>query len=146
MKAYNNNKTYSYTKANHSSFTISKESHNNNDKPPSDSHPIQVYQHKFTINANSHLDIQSKHQPTSFNDHCNHLQKWKQQLLTHLVTEYPDSFVTIIQEGTPINITTDGTKSSMKSGGGWIITSSAGKILTHGANPDLGSMKNMHSH
>ena len=34
----------------------------------------------------------------------------------------------------------------MKSGGGWIITSSAGKILARGANPDLVSMENMHSY
>ena len=34
----------------------------------------------------------------------------------------------------------------MKSGGGWIIISSVGEILAHGANPDLDSMENMYSH
>ena len=46
----------------------------------------------------------------------------------------------------PIIIATDGTKSNQKSGGGWVITLSKGKMLAHGANPELGSMANMHSH
>ena len=40
----------------------------------------------------------------------------------------------------------DGTKSRMQSGGGWVITSIARKVVAHGANPDLGSMESMHSH
>ena len=36
-------------------------------------------------------------------------------------------------------------KSRIQSGGGWVITSSVGKIVAHGSNPDLGSMESMHS-
>ena len=64
----------------------------------------------------------------------------------HVFTEYPDSLATIIQEGTPISIATDGTKSILKSGGEWIITSLVGNMLVHGANPDLGNMENMYSY
>ena len=34
----------------------------------------------------------------------------------------------------------------MKSGDGWIITSSVGEIIAHGANSDLDNMENMNSH
>ena len=146
MEVYHYHKRYSCNEIDHLSFFISLISNNQTYKPPSDSHPVHVQQNKFTINVNSQLATPSKSQPSSFTDYCNHLQVWKHQLLKHVFTEYRDSFVTIIKERTPINIANDGTKSSMKSGGGWIITSSAGKILAHGANPDLGSMENMHSH
>ena len=66
--------------------------------------------------------------------------------MNHVFTEYPDSLATIIQEENPISIATDGIKSRLKSGGGWIITSTVGKIIVHEENPDLGSMKHMNSY
>ena len=64
--------------------------------------------------------------------------------MKHVFTEYSDSLATIIQEETLVSITTDGTKSRLQSGDGWVITSSVGKIVAHGENPDLDSMDNIH--
>ena len=102
MEEYHNHKTYSFTKTDHLSFSISHESNNQNYKPPSDSYPVHVQQNKFTINVNSQLERPSKLHPTSFTYYCNHLQLLKQQLLKHVFTEYPDGLATIIQEGTPV--------------------------------------------
>ena len=66
--------------------------------------------------------------------------------MNHVFTEYPDSLATIVQKETPTSIVTDGTKSRLKSGGGWVITPSVGKLVAHGADPDLNSMENIHSH
>ena len=53
---------------------------------------------------------------------------------------YPTNDPTVLQQ------LTNRTKSSLKSGGGCIITSLVGNMLAHGANPDLGSIENIHSH
>ena len=52
----------------------------------------------------------------------------------------------VIQKRSPIIITTYGTESRKKSGGGWVVSSFNGKPLLHGANPDPSSPPNIHSY
>ena len=146
LEAYNESKTYSCKEINYLTFTISSATKNQEYHPPSDAHPIYAIQNQFTIQVNSQLIKNNPPNPSTFIDYCKNLQQWKKQLLQHIFTEYPDSLATRIQEGAPLIIATDGTKSRKQSGGGWIITTIAGKIAAHGANPDLGSMGNIHSH
>ena len=100
----------------------------------------------FSLTATSQLKSSSTVNPESFFKHRNQLQGWKQNLLRYVFTNYPDNLATTIQQRSPIILTTDGTKSSNKSGGGWIVSSDKGKILAHGANLDFVSQSNMHSH
>ena len=127
LEVYHDKTTYSCKEIEHLTFSVSTEIKNQEYHPPSDAHPIHVRQNKFTIQVNSQLTIINKPNPTSFIEYCKNLQLWKKHLLKHIFLGYPDSLATCIQEGTPISIATDGTKSRKQSGGGWVITSSAGK-------------------
>ena len=146
FEVYHDKNTYSCKETEHLTLSISTEIKNQEYHPPSDVHTIHVYQNKITIHVNSQLTTINKPNRTSFIEYCKNLQLWKKYLLQHIFLEYPDSLDTCIQEVTPISIATYSTKSRKQSGGGWVITSSTGKIVAHGANPDLGSMENMHSH
>ena len=95
-------------------FSIVNEINNKEYEPPSESYPVFVQQEKFTININSQLESYGRITPASFHEYCSQLKLWKQQLLQHVFTEYPDSLAIILQEETPIIIATDGTKSNQK--------------------------------
>ena len=43
-------------------------------------------------------------------------------------------------------IATDGTKTDTTSGGGWLISTTMGKLTAHGGNPIFGNNDSMHSH
>ena len=130
LEAYSESKTYSCKEINHLTFTISSATKNQEYHPPSDAHPIYVIQNQFTIQVNSQLIKNNPPNPSTFIDYCKNLQQWKKQLLQHIFTEYPDSLATRIQEGTPLIIATDSTKSRKQSGGRWIITTIDGKSST----------------
>ena len=99
----------------------------------------------FSITATSQFESLRKVNPELLFEIRNLLQSWKQNLLRHAFSNYPDILATTIQQRSSIIIATDGAKSSHQSGGGWTASSCTCKILVHGANPALGSQSNMHS-
>ena len=86
-------------------------------------------------------------EPNEFTKYLKLLPLWKQLSLKHCkepATAEP--LLSVIQQHQTLLIASDGSKSSEKSGGGWIIADVKERELLSGYNPDFGDITKINSH
>ena len=74
------------------------------------------------------------------------LPEWKKMLIQKSYTSYPNSLAMEIDAKRTIFIAIDGTKTDTTSGGGWLISTTTGKLTAHGGKPIFGNNDSMHLH
>ena len=82
----------------------------------------------------------------TFPKYIKDLPEWKQILIRYAYISYPNSSAMEIDTKHTLLFATDGTKTDTKSGGGWLISTTTGKLTAHGGNPIFGNKVSMHSH
>ena len=101
---------------------------------------IQIFQ-KFTFQS------LIPREPNDFTKHIKFLPIWKQLLLKNCkepATTEP--IISVIQQNRTLLISSDGSKSSEKSGEGWIIADVEGREILSGFNPDFGDITQINTH
>ena len=114
---------------------------------PTDAHSIKH------LNNNSFYIMRNNNQPTNNNqplsliEHIEAKPTWHR----HLIENFKDnanatSLLQCLTQKCELKIASDGSKTRIKSGGDWVISTKDETIIVRGSNPDYGQISNIHSY
>ena len=116
------------------------------DTIPADAIPITIQNNTFNCTVQRQYNRRASPIATTFSEYINALPSWKQILIQKSYISYPTSLAMELDAKRTLLIATDGTKTDTTSGGGWLISTTLGKLTAHGGNPIFGNNESMHSH